>query len=158
MTEPAVASTIDLTAPGKQIGRLQYPKITNTGGWAYSFVPVATIARGDGPTVLVSGGNHGDEYEGQVAALRLVQEIDPDGVNGRIVDTRTFEPYKEGNTVRLPVEVETLDPLRRIKDVTVEIWAGAPGKPRPGSTTIPGRTPGRYVRPIRTPRSTTELS
>jgi N-alpha-acetyl-L-2,4-diaminobutyrate deacetylase len=85
VTEPAVTSTIDLTAPGKQVGRLQYPKITDTGGWAYSFVPIATIANGDGPTVLVSGGNHGDEYEGQVAAMRLVQEIDPAQVTGRIV-------------------------------------------------------------------------
>jgi len=85
VTEPAVACTIDLTAPGKQVGRLQYPKITNTGGWAFSFVPIATIANGDGPTVLVSGGNHGDEYEGQVAAMRLVQEIDPASVSGRII-------------------------------------------------------------------------
>jgi predicted deacylase len=85
VNDPAVACTIDLTAPGKQIGRLQYPKITNTGGWAFSFVPIATIANGDGPTVLVSGGNHGDEYEGQVAAMRLVQEIDPARVHGRII-------------------------------------------------------------------------
>jgi N-alpha-acetyl-L-2,4-diaminobutyrate deacetylase len=83
--DPAVSCTIDLRAPGKQIGRLQYPKITNTAGWAYSFVPIATIANGEGPTVLVSGGNHGDEYEGQVAAMRLVQEIDPSQVTGRIV-------------------------------------------------------------------------
>jgi predicted deacylase len=85
VTDPAVSCTIDLTAPGKQIGRLQYPKITNTGGWAYGFVPIATIANGDGPTVLVSGGNHGDEYEGQVAALRLVQEVEPEQVSGRLV-------------------------------------------------------------------------
>jgi N-alpha-acetyl-L-2,4-diaminobutyrate deacetylase len=85
VTDPAVSCTIDLTARGKQIGRLQYPKISNTGGWAYGFVPIATIANGDGPTVLVSGGNHGDEYEGQVAALRLVQEVAPEQVTGRIV-------------------------------------------------------------------------
>jgi N-alpha-acetyl-L-2,4-diaminobutyrate deacetylase len=85
VTEPAVSSTIDLEAPGKQIGRLQYPKISNTGGWAFSFVPIATIANGDGPTVLVSGGNHGDEYEGQIALLRLIQELDPAQVHGRIV-------------------------------------------------------------------------
>ena len=77
MTDPASPARSTSTAPGKQVGRLQYPKITNTGGWAFSFVPIATIANGDGPTVLVSGGNHGDEYEGQVAAMRLVQEIDP---------------------------------------------------------------------------------
>jgi N-alpha-acetyl-L-2,4-diaminobutyrate deacetylase len=82
---PVVTSTIDLTASGKQIGRLQYPRISNTGGWAFSFVPIATIANGDGPTIVVSGGNHGDEYEGQIACLRLIQEIDPSQVNGRIV-------------------------------------------------------------------------
>ena len=85
MNAPAVTSTIDLEAPGKQLGRLQYPKITNTGGWAFSFVPIATIANGEGPTVLVTGGNHGDEYEGQVAALRLIREVDPEQVRGRIV-------------------------------------------------------------------------
>jgi N-alpha-acetyl-L-2,4-diaminobutyrate deacetylase len=85
MTDPAVTCTIDLDAPGKQIGRLQYPKINDTAGWGYSFVPIATIANGEGPTVLVSGGNHGNEYEGQIAALRLVNEIEPEQVRGRIV-------------------------------------------------------------------------
>jgi predicted deacylase len=85
VSEPAVSCTIDLTAPGKQIGRLQFPKINDTAGWGYSFVPIATIANGDGPTVLVSGGNHGNEYEGQIAALRLVNELQPEQVRGRII-------------------------------------------------------------------------
>ena len=37
---PAVTSTIDLEAPGRRLGRLQYPKISNTAGWAYEFVPI----------------------------------------------------------------------------------------------------------------------
>jgi N-alpha-acetyl-L-2,4-diaminobutyrate deacetylase len=77
MSDPAVACTIDLAAPGKQVGELRVPDS--------AAVPIASIANGDGPTVLVCGGNHGDEYEGQVAALRLVQEIDPSQVAGRIV-------------------------------------------------------------------------
>jgi N-alpha-acetyl-L-2,4-diaminobutyrate deacetylase len=85
VNDPAVSCTIDLTAPGKQIGRLQYPKINDTAGWGYSFVPIATIANGEGPTVLVSGGNHGNEYEGQIAALRLVDELQPEQVRGRII-------------------------------------------------------------------------
>ena len=85
MTQPAVQATIDLTAPGRQVGRLQFPRISNTGGWAYSFVPIATVANGEGPTVLVSGGNHGDEYEGQIALLRLVQELLPEQVSGRVI-------------------------------------------------------------------------
>ncbi|HZO97645.1 MAG TPA: succinylglutamate desuccinylase/aspartoacylase family protein [Gaiellaceae bacterium] len=35
--------------------------------------------------MLVSGGNHGDEYEGQVAALRLVRELEPEQVRGRVI-------------------------------------------------------------------------
>ena len=85
MTDSPVSCTIDLSAPGKQLGRLQLPKITNTGGWASSFVPIASVAHGKGPTVLVLAGNHGDEYEGQVAALRLVQELEPEQVTGRVV-------------------------------------------------------------------------
>lgn len=69
-----VFCSIDLTAPGKHIGHLSFPKITNTAGWASSFVHIASIGDGNGPTVLVLAGNHGDEYEGQVAALRLLQE------------------------------------------------------------------------------------
>jgi predicted deacylase len=85
MQQPSVTSTIDLSSPGKQIGHLRYPRISNDGGWAYDLVPIATIANGDGPTVLVSGGNHGNEYEGQIAALRLVHEIEPEQVTGRII-------------------------------------------------------------------------
>ncbi len=80
-----VTCTIDLDAPGRQVGRLQFPKISNTGGWAQSFVPIACFANGEGPTVLISGGNHGDEYEGQVAALRLIHELDLANVTGRVI-------------------------------------------------------------------------
>jgi predicted deacylase len=80
-----VSSSVDFTRPGKQIGRLQLPRISNTGGWASSFVPIGCVANGDGPTVLVLAGNHGDEYEGQVAALRLLQELEPGQVTGRVI-------------------------------------------------------------------------
>jgi N-alpha-acetyl-L-2,4-diaminobutyrate deacetylase len=80
-----VHCTIDLAGAGKQVGRLQLPRISNTGGWASSFVPIASVANGSGPTVLVLAGNHGDEYEGQVAALRLIQELEPGQVSGRVI-------------------------------------------------------------------------
>jgi predicted deacylase len=84
VTPSPVSCTIDLSAPGKQLGRLQLPKITNTGGWASTFIPIASIANGQGANVLVLAGNHGDEYEGQVAALRLIQELEPAQVSGRV--------------------------------------------------------------------------
>jgi len=80
-----VSCTLELDAPGRQVGRLELAKSTNTAGWGHEFVPIATVARGEGPTVLVLGGNHGDEYEGQVAGLKLLRELRPDQVNGRVI-------------------------------------------------------------------------
>jgi predicted deacylase len=84
VSDPAVSCNIDLTAPGKHVGRLAFPKITNTAGWASTFVHIASIGNGEGPTVLVLAGNHGDD-EGQVAALRLLQELQPEQVTGRVI-------------------------------------------------------------------------
>ncbi len=80
-----VSCSIDLEAPGKRIGHVSLPKITNTAGWASTFVHIGVVANGEGPTVLVLAGNHGDEYEGQVAALRLLQWLQPEQVSGRVV-------------------------------------------------------------------------
>jgi predicted deacylase len=44
------------------------------------------VARGGaGPTILLTGANHGDEYEGSVALMRLMREISPDRLNGRLI-------------------------------------------------------------------------
>ncbi|HEY4349448.1 MAG TPA: succinylglutamate desuccinylase/aspartoacylase family protein [Gaiellaceae bacterium] len=91
MSHPVI-STIDLTAPGRQVGRLEIPKSTNTGGWGHQFIPIATVANGEGPTVLVLGGNHGDEYEGQVAGLRLLRDLQPDQVTGRVIVIPCLSP------------------------------------------------------------------
>ena len=81
MSDSPVSCSIDLTAPGKQRRPAAVPEDHEHGGWASTFVPIASIANGDGPTVLVLAGNHGDEYEGQVAALRLIQELQPEQVS-----------------------------------------------------------------------------
>ena len=57
-----IHTTLDFDKPGKQLGMLQVPYSHNLGGWANLFIPAAIITRGKGPTVLVLGGNHGDEY------------------------------------------------------------------------------------------------
>jgi len=87
-----VGCTIDFSRAGKQVGHLSLPKITNTAGWASTFVHVAQVANGEGPTVLVLAGNHGDEYEGQVAALRLLQELQPEQVSGRVIVIPVLSP------------------------------------------------------------------
>ena len=42
-------------------------------------------AGGAGPTVLISAGNHGDEYEGQLLIRRLLSELKPEHIHGRLI-------------------------------------------------------------------------
>ncbi len=42
------------------------------------------IAHGDGPTILMIGGIHGDEHEAQIVLRQLIRSIDPAKVQGRI--------------------------------------------------------------------------
>ena len=67
-------TSLDWERSGKQQGFLQIPYSHNLGGWANVMIPVTTVANGQGPTVLVLGGNHGDEYQGQIAAMKLARE------------------------------------------------------------------------------------
>ena len=86
MATSPVHCSIDLSEPGKHVGRLELPRSNNTSGWSHQFVPIVSI-RGSsaGPTAVVIGGVHGDEPEGQIAALRLARETQPDDVTGRLI-------------------------------------------------------------------------
>jgi predicted deacylase len=80
-----IYSTVDFAKPGKQLGHLGVPYSHNLGGWANLRMPISVIARGRGPTALVMAGNHGDEYPGPIAILKLMREIQADQVTGRLI-------------------------------------------------------------------------
>jgi uncharacterized protein len=48
-------------------------------------IPIVCIVGETGPTVLLVGGNHGDEYEGQVALAELCRTLDPSALRGRVI-------------------------------------------------------------------------
>ena len=80
-----VFTNVDYDKNGKQFGNLSAPISTNSAGWANYFVPICVIKNGEGPTALISGGNHGDEYEGPVALMNLAREIEPEMIRGRLI-------------------------------------------------------------------------
>jgi predicted deacylase len=80
-----VSCSFDLAAPGKHAGYLRIGDSTNNSGWATYQVPIIKIANGTGPTILVLGGNHGDEYEGQIAASSLSRQLQVHQVRGCII-------------------------------------------------------------------------
>jgi len=81
---PIVAS-IDLDADGAQHGFLRLPHSRDDSAWGSVMIPITVIKRGDGPTALLTGGNHGDEYEGPVALFDLARTLEADQVRGRVI-------------------------------------------------------------------------
>ena len=80
-----ISCDIDFEKKGRQISflRLMYPDHVHDAGIIP--IPIAVVANGEGPTILLTAGTHGDEHEGQIILRRLLQELDPSVVNGRII-------------------------------------------------------------------------
>ena len=84
-SEPKVGISIDIEADGKQFGHLSVPHSRNESGWGALHLPIVCIRNGDGPTVVFTGGNHGDEYEGPIALLKLVRTLETRQISGRVI-------------------------------------------------------------------------
>ncbi|MDH3688597.1 MAG: succinylglutamate desuccinylase/aspartoacylase family protein [Gammaproteobacteria bacterium] len=80
-----IISDIDLDADGKQFGFLNIPYSRNDSAWGSIRMPMIVIKNGNGPTILFTGGNHGDEYEGPIGLLKLVRRLEPSRINGRVI-------------------------------------------------------------------------
>lgn len=80
-----VIADIDYDRAGKQFGCLRIPHSHNDSGWGTVAIPIVVVKNGSGPTLLLSAGTHGDEYEGQIALLDLARELDPAQVRGRVI-------------------------------------------------------------------------
>ena len=85
MTNSPVMVEVDLWGDGRQVGQLRVPQSRDDSGWGTVPVPVVVVANGTGPTVLLTAGNHGDEYEGQVALLDLARQLRAEDVQGRVI-------------------------------------------------------------------------
>ena len=112
MAGTLITSEVDFEASGKQSGFLRVPHSVHRSAYGWIPVPVVSIKNGAGPTLLIMAGNHGDEYEGQIAVSNLARELDPADVRGRVIlipmvnfpaaqaGLRT-SPIDEGNLNRL---------------------------------------------------------
>lgn len=83
---PTTAFTsVDFDKSGRQIGWLMFPHSPHNDAWGVTRVPIAVIANGTGPTVILEGGNHGDEFEGPIVIGELARTLDPARVQGRLI-------------------------------------------------------------------------
>jgi N-alpha-acetyl-L-2,4-diaminobutyrate deacetylase len=105
-----IFTKLDYAHEGKQQGWLQMPYSHNLGGWANLLTPLTVIKNGNGPTVLVLGGTHGDEFPGQIAVSKLANELEPDSVAGRIILIPTLnQPACRASTRLSPLDGKNLN-------------------------------------------------
>lgn len=94
----SITVTVDFDKNGIQHGHLVLPHSHDESAWGSVMIPVCVVKNGTGPTVLMTGANHGDEYEGPVALFDLARTIDPNQVSGRliIVPAMNYPAFKIG--------------------------------------------------------------
>ena len=93
-----VVPTIDLDGDGVRHGFLRLPYSRDDSAWGSVMIPIAVIRNGEGPTALLTGGNHGDEYEGPLALYELARTLEPKDVSGAviIVPALNYPAFKAG--------------------------------------------------------------
>ncbi len=70
-----VWTKLDIWSDGKISDCFRIPHSSNTSAYGWIPVPFVSIKNGEGPCALLVAGNHGDEYEGQIALRQLALEI-----------------------------------------------------------------------------------
>ena len=112
MSQPSMIFTdIDYQRQGKQVDWLNLPHSVTRSAYGAISIPIAVIRNGEGPTVFLMAGNHGDEYEGQIVLTRLIRELEPEHVQGRVIilpaanlpaamDGARVSPIDQGNLNR----------------------------------------------------------
>ncbi len=105
MASSLISSEVDFDTDGKQAGYLRLPHSTHVSAYGWQPIPITVLKNGDGPTLLIMAGNHGDEYEGQIAVSKLAQALEADDIRGRLIlMPMTNAPAARAGTRTSPID------------------------------------------------------
>ena len=85
MSNSMLWTRVDYEKDGKQNDWLQLPHSVTRSAYGNISIPLTVIKNGKGPTAFLMAGNHGDEYEGQVALCKLIQGLEVQDIQGRVI-------------------------------------------------------------------------
>jgi N-alpha-acetyl-L-2,4-diaminobutyrate deacetylase len=85
LPENPIVPSVPFDEDGAHHGHLRLPYSRDASAWGSVMIPITVIRNGSGPTALLTGGNHGDEYEGPIALQRLAHDLAPELVRGRVI-------------------------------------------------------------------------
>ena len=111
MTRPSpITPTVDFDRDGVQHGHLRLPWSRDDSAWGSVMIPICVIKNGEGPTALLTGANHGDEYEGPVALYDLARTLSPSNVTGRVIIVPAMNyPAFQAGTRTSPIDKGNLN-------------------------------------------------
>ncbi|MER9764313.1 succinylglutamate desuccinylase/aspartoacylase family protein [Mesorhizobium sp. M0138] len=81
--------TLDLNTPGVTRGHLIVPGGADQRELS---LPVFSLNKGQGPRLLITGGNHGNELEGPIVARRLIEWLPEAQTCGRVIVLPVLNP------------------------------------------------------------------
>ena len=85
MRDNPISVTIDFERSGVQHGYLCLPYSRNDSAWGSIQIPITQVKNGNGPCALLTGANHGDEYEGPLALVELATDLNVDDISGTVI-------------------------------------------------------------------------
>lgn len=85
MKPSLMTATVDFSREGVQHGFLKMPHSRDDSAWGAVLTPVTVVSNGEGPTALLTGANHGDEYEGPIALSTLAHSLQAESICGRVI-------------------------------------------------------------------------
>ncbi|MEH6477893.1 MAG: N(2)-acetyl-L-2,4-diaminobutanoate deacetylase DoeB [Sneathiella sp.] len=80
-----VKPTVDFEKDGIQHGFLKLPHSRDESAWGAIMIPITVVRNGEGPVALITGANHGDEYEGPIAIQKLALSLKSEEITGSII-------------------------------------------------------------------------
>ena len=100
-----LSPTIDLTKNGKHLGFVKLPHSVHRSAYGWLPIPIVSIKNGKGPKVLLTAGNHGDEWEGQLALGKLIRTIRAADVRGHLIIMPALNfPASQAGTRTSPID------------------------------------------------------
>ena len=76
--------TLDFDRDGRTLSYIGIPFSIDRSPYYQVKVPICLMRNGEGPSVLLMAGNHGDEYEGELCLAKLIRRLDPAKIRGRV--------------------------------------------------------------------------
>lgn len=105
MADTLISTDIDFDADGKHTGYLRLPHSVHESAYGRILIPIIMVKNGEGPTTFLMSGNHGDEYEAQIALGKLSRELEANDIRGRlIIMTMANFPAAQAGTRTSPID------------------------------------------------------